>query len=80
MKPQHRGHYFPYRYGQMLAPMWLPFWRPSNQSVTLTDNGQFVVRYGPFRVETPPSGIRDVHVTAPYRIVDQPWAPIVVHR
>lgn len=67
MEPQHRGRYFRYRYDPLLAPMWLPFRWPGNQGVTLTNDGRFVARYGPFRVEAALSSVRDAHVTGPYR-------------
>ncbi len=67
MMPQDRGEYFPYRYDARLAPMWLPFRWPGRQGVTLTDDGRFVARYGPFHAEAPLSSVTDSHVTGPYR-------------
>jgi hypothetical protein len=63
-----RGQYFPYRYDPRFAPLWIPLrvW-PSPQGVTLTDDGRFVARYGPFRVDTLLAKVRDAHVTGPYR-------------
>ena len=40
---------------------------PRNSSVTLTDSGHFVARFGRWRVETPLSNIDCVEVTGPYR-------------
>lgn len=67
MKPQDQGLHFPYRYDLRLAPMWLPFRWPGSQGVTVTEDGRFVARYGPFRVEAPLSSVRDAHITGPYR-------------
>jgi hypothetical protein len=68
MPPQEEnGCYFPYRYDPRLAPMWLPFRWPGQQGVTITDNGRFLARYGPFRVDTPLTSVVDAHVTGPYR-------------
>ena len=61
------GSYFPYRYDPRLAPIWVPFRWPGDQGVTLTEDGRFVARYGPFRAEAPLSAVRDAHVTGPYR-------------
>ena len=63
-----QGRHFPYRYETRLAPMWLAFraW-PSTQGVTVTDDGQLIVRYGPFRIDAPLSQIQDAHITGPYR-------------
>lgn len=60
------GRHFPYRYYRRFAPLWLPF-RWGEQGVTLTDDGRFLARYGPFRAEAPLSHVRDVHITGPYR-------------
>ncbi|CAM3380276.1 hypothetical protein BST27_21880 [Mycobacterium intermedium] len=60
------GLHFPYRYEARVAPLWLPF-RWGTQGVTLTDDGRFVARYGPFRAEAPLSSVQDSHVTGPYR-------------
>ncbi|QUR66831.1 hypothetical protein [Mycobacterium spongiae] len=67
MKPRHTRHYFPYRYDLRLAPLWLPFRWPGNQGVTLTEDGHFIARYGPFRAEAPLATISDAHITGPYR-------------
>jgi hypothetical protein len=64
---QQHGRYFPYRYERRLAPLWLPFRWGGDQGVTLTDDGRFVARYGPFRAEAPLSNVRDAHVTGPFR-------------
>jgi hypothetical protein len=64
---QKHGRYFPYRYERRLAPLWLPFRWGGDQGVTLTDDGRFVARYGPFRAEAPLSNVRDAHVTGPFR-------------
>jgi hypothetical protein len=61
------GRYFPYRYDPRLAPMWLPFRWPGRQGVTLTDDGRFLARYGPFRVDAPLTSVVDAHVAGPYR-------------
>ncbi|QLL09028.1 hypothetical protein [Mycobacterium vicinigordonae] len=61
------GRHFPYRYDSRVAPLWLPFRWPGEQGVTLTDDGRFVARYGPFRVDVPVSQIRGAHVAGPYR-------------
>lgn len=61
-----KGLHFPYRYEARVAPLWLPF-RWGTQGVTLTEDGRFVARYGPFRAEAPLSSVRDAHVTGPYR-------------
>jgi hypothetical protein len=62
-----RARHFPYRYDPRLAPLWLPFrWR-GDQGVTLTEDGRFVARYGPFRAEAPLSHVRDARVAGPYR-------------
>jgi hypothetical protein len=68
MTPQdNQGRYFPYRYDPRLAPLWLPFRWPGDQGVTLTEDGRFVARYGPFRAEAPLSSVLDAHITGPYR-------------
>ncbi|GAB2997497.1 hypothetical protein [Mycobacterium bourgelatii] len=61
-----QGLHFPYRYEARVAPLWLPF-RWGTQGVTLTDDGRFVARYGPFRAEAPLANVQDAHVTGPYR-------------
>lgn len=61
------GLHFPYRYEGRLAPIWLPFRWPGGQGVTLTDDGRFLARYGPFRVDVPLSQVRGAHVAGPYR-------------
>jgi hypothetical protein len=35
--------------------------------VTLTDDGRFLARYGPFRVDAPLTSVVDAHATGPYR-------------
>lgn len=61
------GRHFPYRYETRLAPLWLPFRWPGGQGVTLTDDGRFLARYGPFQAEAPLAHVRDAHITGPYR-------------
>lgn len=61
------GRHFPYHYDARVAPLWLPFKWPGDQGVTLTDDGRFIARYGPFRVEAPLSHVQDAHVAGPYR-------------
>jgi hypothetical protein len=68
MTPQdEHGRHFPYRYDPRLAPIWLPFRWPGRQGVTLTADGHFVARYGPFRVDVPLASVQDAHVAGPYR-------------
>jgi len=68
MKPQDQhDRHFPYRYDPRLAPIWLPFRWPGEQGVTLTEDGRFIARYGPFRVEATLSSVRGAHITGPYR-------------
>ena len=68
MKPQDQNRrHFPYRYDPRLAPIWLLFRWPGEQGVTLTEDGRFVARYGPLRVEAPLSSVSGAHVTGPYR-------------
>lgn len=68
VKPQHRhSRHFPYRYDLRLVPIWLPFRWPGHQGVTLTADGRFVARYGPFRVDAPLASVQDAHITGPYR-------------
>ncbi|SON62642.1 hypothetical protein MSIMFI_04169 [Mycobacterium simulans] len=50
-----------------LVPLRLPFRWPASQGVTLTDDGRFVARYGPFRAEAPLSHVRDARITGQYR-------------
>lgn len=40
---------------------------PGNSSVTLTDDGRFVAKFGRWRVDTPLSNLDCVEVTGPYR-------------
>jgi len=62
-----QGRHFPFRYDPRLAPIWGPFRWPGRQGVTLTGDGRFLARYGPFRVDAPLASVQDAHVTGPYR-------------
>lgn len=59
--------HFPFHYDPRVAPLWLPFKWPGDQGVTLTSDGRFVARYGPFRVDVPLSQVREAHIAGPYR-------------
>jgi hypothetical protein len=41
--------------------------RPGAAQVELTADGRVVATFGPFRVATPVSNVRDFHLTGPYR-------------
>jgi hypothetical protein len=59
---------FPYDFDLRFAPMWTPLLlAPGHQGVTLTDDGQFVARYGLLRLDTPLANVADAHKTGPYR-------------
>ena len=59
---------FPYDFDLRFAPVWAPLLlAPGCQGVTLTDDGRFVARYGPLRVDTPLANIAGAHTTGPFR-------------
>jgi hypothetical protein len=67
--------HFPYRYDHRLAPFWRPFLvRMRRDGVDLTDDGRFVARFGPLRVDTPITNVDGAHVTGPYRWWTAPGA------
>ena len=65
--PDEAGRHFPYRYDLRVFPLWLPFRWPRRQGVTLTDDGSFVARYGPFSATALLTDVREAHLAGPYR-------------
>jgi hypothetical protein len=63
-----QGRHFPFSYELRLAPIWLPFrlW-PTEQGVTVTEDGRLIARFGPLRVDALLSQVVHAHVTGPYR-------------
>ena len=61
---EHFGYAIDKRYLPVLWP-WLL--RPTKDGVSLTDEGAFVATFGVFKVRTPMTNIRGVHITRNYR-------------
>jgi hypothetical protein len=60
--------FFKYEVDKRLAPFWLPLGlHPSNDGVTITDDGRFVAKFGVVKLETPVSNIDGAHITRGYR-------------
>ena len=62
------AEFFTFAVDKRLAPFWLPFgFRPGRDGVTITDDGNFLARFGFLRLETPLANIDEAHVTRDYR-------------
>src|ERR1019366_6363529 len=62
------AEFFTYAVDRRLTPFWLPFGlRPGRDGVTLTDDGNFLARFGFLRLETPLANISEAHITRNYR-------------
>ncbi|HEY1972735.1 MAG TPA: hypothetical protein VGH89_32635 [Pseudonocardia sp.] len=60
--------FFKYEVDLRLAPFWLPFGlNPSSDGVTITDDGQFVAKFGFIKLKTPVTNIDGAHITRGYR-------------
>jgi hypothetical protein len=59
---------FSYAVDKKFAPFWWPYrFRPSKDTVTITDDGRFVATFGFLRIETPVANVDGAHITRRYR-------------
>jgi hypothetical protein len=62
------SQFFPYAVDKRFFPMWAPFGlRPSRDGVTLSDDGQFVAKYGWLTLATALDNVTGAHITRHYR-------------